>query len=245
VKSEIVSLPHRRRQDLAARAGRAPPASEQQTKMPKSGRWQRLRPRTRMQAAMTPTLAAILWFAGLVGWTIIRQPFERRAKKIGVRKSLFDRRESSLLALAIIGMFVIPALYVLTGFPAALDRPFVAWIAWVGLVPEAAALWLFRRSHADLGRNWSISLELREQHALVQSGVYRFIRHPMYTSFFLLGLAQLLLLPNWLAGLAGIAGVGALFGFRVAREERMMLESFGEDYRAYMAHTKRIVPWII
>ena len=194
---------------------------------------------------MTPTLAAIIWFAGLVGWTIVRYPFERRAKRIGVKTSLYDRRESGLLALAVIGMFVIPAIYAVTGFPAALDRPFIPWIAWLGIVPEAAALWLFRRSHVDLGRNWSISLELREQHALVQSGVYRRIRHPMYTSFFLLAVAQLLLLPNWLAGLAGIAGAAMLFGFRVAREERMMLDSFGEDYRAYVGRTKRIVPWII
>jgi len=194
---------------------------------------------------MTQTVAAIVWFAGLVGWTIIRQPFERRAKKVAVKKSLFDRRESGLLALALLGLFAIPAVYVLTGFPAAFDRPFVAWIAWAGLVPDVAALWLFRRSHADLGRNWSISLELRDAHTLVKSGVYRRIRHPMYTSFFLLGVAQALLLPNWLVGLAGIAGAAVLFGFRVGREEKMMLESFGEDYRTYMAHTKRIVPWII
>lgn len=194
---------------------------------------------------MTKSVAAFVWFAGLVGWSIIRYPFERRAKKVGVRKSLFDRRESSLLALALVGLFLIPAIYVLTGFPAALDRPFIAWLAWLGIVPEIGALWLFRRSHADLGRNWSISLELREQHALVKNGVYRRIRHPMYTSFFLLGISQFLLIPNWLVGLAGIAGAGVLFAFRVAREERMMLESFGDEYRAYMAHTKRIVPWII
>lgn len=194
---------------------------------------------------MTKSLAALIWFAGLIGWYIIRHPFERRAKQVRVAKSHFDRRESGLLAAGLFGLFVIPAIYALTGFPAALERPFVPWIAWAGIVPQAAALWLFRRSHADLGRNWSISLEVREQHALVQSGVYRRIRHPMYSSFFLLGVAQLLLLPNWLAGLAGIAGAAALFIFRVRREERMMLESFGEEYRAYMARTKRIVPWII
>ena len=194
---------------------------------------------------MTESLAALVWFAGLVGWTIIRYPFERKAKKIAVAKSLFDRRDKSVLAAALLGMLVIPAIYVLTGFPAALDRPFIPAVAWLGLVPLAGALWLFRRSHADLGRNWSISLELRDKHALVQGGVYRRIRHPMYSSFFLLGVAQMLLLPNWLAGAAGIAGAGAFFAFRISREERMMLERFGEEYRAYMAHTKRIVPWII
>ncbi len=194
---------------------------------------------------MTQTVAALVWFAGLVGWYIIRHPFERKAKKIGVSRSLFDRRESGLLALAVFGLFVIPAIYVLTGFPASLDRPFIPAIAWLGLVPMVGALWLFRRSHVDLGRNWSISLQVREQHALVKTGVYRLIRHPMYSSFFLLGLAQMLLLPNWFTGLAGVVGPGILFAFRVRREERMMLESFGDDYRSYMTHTKRIVPWII
>ncbi len=173
---------------------------------------------------MTQTVAAIIWFAGLVGWYIIRYPFERKAKKIGVSKSLFDRRESGLLAVALLGLFVIPAVYVLTGFPAAFDRPFIPAIAWLGILPMATALWLFRRSHADLGRNWSISLEVREQHALVKSGVYRLVRHPMYSSFFLLGVAQMLLLANWFAGLAGVMGAGILFGFRVRREEQMMLE---------------------
>ena len=153
--------------------------------------------------------------------------------------------KSSLLAIALFGLFLIPAVYALSGFPAALDRPFVPWLAWFGIVPEIGALWLFRRSHADLGRNWSISLEVRKQHALVTAGVYQRIRHPMYTSFFLLGVAQALLLANWLAGIAGIAGAAVLFGFRVAREERMMFEIFGDDYRAYMARTKRIVPWVV
>jgi protein-S-isoprenylcysteine O-methyltransferase Ste14 len=194
---------------------------------------------------MTKTVAAVVWFAGLVGWYIIRHPFHRRAKKVGVRNSLLDWRERALLAIAFLGLLVIPGLYALTGIPAALDYPFVPVVAWLGLVPLAAALWLFRRSHADLGRNWSITLQVREQHALVKTGVYRLIRHPMYSSFFLLGLAQMLLIPNWLAGLSGIVGAGVLYGFRVRREERMMLATFGEDYRAYMADTKRIVPWIV
>jgi protein-S-isoprenylcysteine O-methyltransferase Ste14 len=67
----------------------------------------------------------------------------------------------------------------------------------------------------------------------------------MYSSFFLLGLAQMLLLSNWWAGISGLVGAGALFIFRVFREEQMMLENFGDEYRAYMAHTKRIIPWTL
>ena len=117
---------------------------------------------------MTQMSAALVWFAGLIGWYIIRYPFARRAKKIRVSKSLFDWRESSILAFALLGLLVIPAVYALIGFPARLDRPFIPAVAWLGLAPLCAALWLFRRSHVDLGRNWSISLEICEQHALVK-----------------------------------------------------------------------------
>jgi len=194
---------------------------------------------------MTKTVAALIWFAGLVGWYIIRRPSERKARKMGVSRSLLDWREWVLLASAASGLFLIPAAYVLTGFPESLDRPFIPAIGWLALLPLGGALWLFRRSHVDLGRNWSVTLKVREHHVLVKTGVYRLVRHPMYSSFFLLGLSQMLLLPNWLAGASGLIGAGLLFVFRVFREERMMLESFGDEYRSYMAGTKRIIPWII
>jgi protein-S-isoprenylcysteine O-methyltransferase Ste14 len=103
---------------------------------------------------------------------------------------------------------------------------------------------LFYRVHIELGRNWSDSLEVREQHALVTHGLYRYVRHPMYTAFFMWALAQALLLPNWIAGPAGLVGFGTLFLFRVGREEQMMLDSFGDEYRAYMKRTARLIPGI-
>ncbi len=194
---------------------------------------------------MTKTIAEFIWFAGIVGWYVIRYPFVRRSKKTPVSRSLLDWQEWALLAIASIGLFLIPVLYLVTGFPADLDRLFVPAVAWLALPVLCAALWLFRRSHVDLGRNWSASLKIREAHALVTTGVYRLIRHPMYSSFFVLGLAQLLLLPNWLAGGAGLIGAGILFVFRILREEQMMLELFGDEYRSYMARTKRIIPWLL
>jgi protein-S-isoprenylcysteine O-methyltransferase Ste14 len=194
---------------------------------------------------MTAAVGEVIWFTGLVAWYVIRYPYERRAKKVGVIESLFGRGDASLLIIAFVGWWIVPLVYALTGFPKSLDRPAIPAIAWLGVVTLCAALFLFYRSHSDLGRNWSISLEIRKDHRIVTTGVYRLVRHPMYSSFFLLALAQMLLLPNWFAGAAGLVGIGALYGYRVRQEEQMMLERFGDDYRRYMAHTKRLIPWIL
>jgi len=191
---------------------------------------------------ITSTVCNLTWFAGLVAWYIIRYPFERRAKKVGVAKSLFGWRESGLLALAFVGLWGVPLIYALTGFPSPLDRQLIPAVAVLGVVILCGALLLFFRSHADLGRNWSISLQIRNEHRLVTTGIYRFIRHPMYSSFLLLAVAQFMLLPNWFAGTTGLIGTGLLYAFRVRQEERMMVERFGAEYRDYMAHTGRLVP---
>ena len=64
----------------------------------------------------------------------------------------------------------------------------------------------------------------------------------MYSAFWLWAVAQGLLLPNWVAGFAGLISFGILFLGRVAREEQMMTETFGDEYRDYMVRTGRIVP---
>jgi protein-S-isoprenylcysteine O-methyltransferase Ste14 len=66
----------------------------------------------------------------------------------------------------------------------------------------------------------------------------------MYLAFLLWGLAQTLLLPNWIAGPAGLIGSATLFLLRVWREEGLMVEQFGDQYRAYMQRTARLVPWL-
>jgi protein-S-isoprenylcysteine O-methyltransferase Ste14 len=64
----------------------------------------------------------------------------------------------------------------------------------------------------------------------------------MYTAFWLWTLAQAILLPNWIAGFAGILGFGTLYLIRVGREEEMLLETFGDEYRDYMRRTGRVIP---
>ncbi len=103
-------------------------------------------------------------------------------------------------------------------------------------------LWLFWRSHADLGRNWSPWLEVHAAQTLVTHGVYARIRHPMYASIFISCIAQALLLPNWVAGPAGLVSFLAMYLERARREEDLMLHRLGTAYREYMGRTGRILP---
>ena len=111
-----------------------------------------------------------------------------------------------------------------------------------GVACLVVGLWLFHRSHVDLGTNWSVTLELRENHRLITYGVYRVVRHPMYAALFVYAIGQALVVPNWLAGPSYLVVMGILFAFRIGAEERMMLETFGNEYAIYMAKTKRLAP---
>ena len=193
---------------------------------------------------MTATISKILWLAGGIVWVILRQRPGQRSRKTPVRYSARGAREFALLGASLSGLGIVPAIYVASHFPRFADYPVVPALSYLGVTVDVACLWLFYRTHRDLGHNWSVSLDLRERHTLVTTGVYAFVRHPMYSGFWLMALAQLLLLPNWVAGPAGLVGFGILFFGRLRREEAMMIEAFGDEYRAYMHRTACIIPWL-
>ena len=190
------------------------------------------------------SIGEIAWVLGIVAWYLIRRPYERRAKRVRVVSHRRSTSEMLGLAAALLGLAIIPAFYVATGIPEGADHPARLWAVVVGAAIFCLAMWVFRRTHKELGRNWSITLEIRDKHELIRRGPYALVRHPMYTSFLLMGVGQAFLLPNWVAGLAGLAGFAVLFLLRVDKEERMMMEMFGSEYRDYMADTKRIIPYI-
>jgi protein-S-isoprenylcysteine O-methyltransferase Ste14 len=191
---------------------------------------------------VTLFLAKVVWWAGIVGWYVIRYPYKRRSRRTPIAEKHERVRQWVLLSISYSGLFVVPVIYVTAGQPRFAEYPFNSTAAWLGAVVFALSLWLFYRTHRDLGRFWSMALEVRQTHQLVTSGVYSYVRHPMYSAFFLWALAQALLLPNWIAGPAGIVGFGTLFCFRIRREERMMEAKFGDAYREYAARTPRLVP---
>jgi protein-S-isoprenylcysteine O-methyltransferase Ste14 len=193
---------------------------------------------------MTLPIAKLIWCLGCVAIYIIRYPHQRRAKKTPITQSRFLLREKLLMGIGYFGMLLIPLMYVVTGQPKFSDYTFRPAQAWLGTLVSIASMALLYRTHRDLGRVWSITLEIRDRHALVSRGIYQRLRHPMYSAMWLWVISQAFLLPNWIAGLSGIVGFGMLFFGRVGQEERMMLETFGDDYRAYMARTHRLIPGI-
>jgi len=64
----------------------------------------------------------------------------------------------------------------------------------------------------------------------------------MYSAHWLWGIAQALLIHNWIAGLASLVILLPLYLLRVKREEQMMLEQFGEEYRSYISRTGKVIP---
>ena len=191
---------------------------------------------------MTPQLAMIIWAAGLIAWVVIRFPHRRRARKTGVVKDARTSLDRLALAAATLSLSLVPLVYVATGFPSGADMPFQPWLAWAGLGIEIAFLCIFYTSHQQLGRNWSVSLQIRQEHALVTGGVYHYVRHPMYLSFWLWALAQFCLLQNWIVGPAALLGIGFLYFYRVPREEAMMQARFGAQYDAYARRTGSVIP---
>jgi protein-S-isoprenylcysteine O-methyltransferase Ste14 len=193
---------------------------------------------------VTATLAKIIWLGFGVAWFLLRLRPGRRARKTPVRYSARDLREFALLGASLTGLGIVPCLYLALHVPRSADYALVPVLSYLGIAVDLACLWLFYRTHRDLGHNWSVSLDLRERHTLVTTGVYGLVRHPMYSGFWLMALAQALLLPNWVAGPAGLVGFGILFFGRVRREEKMMITAFGDEYQSYMRRTARVVPWI-
>ena len=192
---------------------------------------------------MNPWTAKAVILAASLMMVVIRAPHGRRSRGVKVVRSYRGPREIALLTFAWIG-FLIPLIWVASPLFSFAEYSLRPWPFGAGVLCLAVGLWWFKRSHSDLGTYWSVSLELRENHRLITQGVYRYVRHPMYSALFLYAIGQALVLPNWIAGPSYLVTFGILFALRIGAEERMMLETFGDEYSAYMARTKLLVPGV-
>lgn len=97
-------------------------------------------------------------------------------------------------------------------------------------------------SRRSLGKMWSVHIEIRPQHALVESGPYRFVRHPIYVAAIIELVAVPIVLGAFRTGLLGVAAYAGAIAWRVRREEAAMERSIGYEWRAYRQRTGAFVP---
>ncbi|WP_026087562.1 protein-S-isoprenylcysteine O-methyltransferase [Chlorogloeopsis fritschii] len=193
---------------------------------------------------MNPLTSKIIFIIGMILWLLVRIPYQKEQKKNTIVDDRKTIQEKLVRLLLLIGILFLPLIYVLSPWLNSVNYQLPIWANVLGIAALMLSLWLFWRSHHDLGKNWSSTLQIREGHTLTTNGVYQNIRHPMYASVLLLCVAQALLLPNWIAGLSGFIGFSIAYATRVNQEEQMLLDRFGDEYEAYRQSTKRLVPYL-
>jgi protein-S-isoprenylcysteine O-methyltransferase Ste14 len=185
----------------------------------------------------------VVYLTGLVVGSVIRKVYTAKSRGIKTAKNYSSVQDIILVSAAGVGM-VLPLFYLFTPWLDFANYKLPVWCGCIGTVVFAGAIFMLWRSHADLGRNWSATLRITGRQSLITDGVYRRIRHPMYTAHLLWAIAQGLLLSNWFAGWAFLVLSIPLYVVRIPKEEQMMLQHFGEEYRAYKSRTGGLIPRI-
>jgi protein-S-isoprenylcysteine O-methyltransferase len=186
---------------------------------------------------MTLPAPGLLGLIYAVSETIIGR---RRAS--GANFTLKDRRSLGLLMI-VIWISVIGAVLAANFLPAARISwaaqiyPFTCALFFAGVFFRWYAIWI-------LGRFFTVNVAIATDHRLIETGPYRYLRHPSYTgallAFFMLGVAM----GNFVSLFCMTIPIFLVFRNRMQIEEEALIEAFGDTYRSYMQRTKRLVPFV-
>lgn len=119
--------------------------------------------------------------------------------------------------------------------------PLGEWVQWLGIVFAVVPLFYLVWVHRHLDTQWSIALELQEDHKLVTSGPYKRVRHPMYLGIFVYTTGLILISSDLLVLVFFAFSIWANYR-RIPREEQMMIDQFGDEYREYIKQSGRLLP---
>ena len=114
---------------------------------------------------------------------------------------------------------------------------------WLGAAVTVAGLLFAVWARVHLGRNWSRSVTIKQDHELITSGPYSVVRHPIYTGI-LTGFVGMAIAIGQVRGLIVFALIFLSFWLKFRMEEQWMRSQFGETYAAYSSHTAALVPYL-
>jgi len=121
-----------------------------------------------------------------------------------------------------------------------------AWNAFFAIGMALIAIGLVIRIHSilTLRQYFTYSVAKVENHKIIETGLYKFIRHPGYLGQLIIFLGISTSISNWLSILVMLIPVTLGYLYRIKVEERFMVEQLGEDYLKYQERTKRLIPMI-
>jgi protein-S-isoprenylcysteine O-methyltransferase Ste14 len=155
-----------------------------------------------------------------------------------------DRGSLVVMSLVVGGGVIVACVLAAVWTSAAIPglRPQVTLAGYVVIVLGAALRWW---AIFILGRYFTFEVAVRSTQSVVQSGPYRFVRHPSYTAILIMLLGVGMALANWasLVTLLATGLIGLLYRVRV--EERALVEALGQPYIDYRRHTKRFIPFMV
>ena len=183
----------------------------------------------------------IVYFILFMVISTVRKYFTSKQAKKGMAMEKRTGLDIFFLVINGIGM-VIPLIYVFTSKLDFANYFLPDWVGWLGVLIILDAAWLLFLSHRDLGRHWTISVGLREGHTLITTGIYKYLRHPMYAAHMVWAIGQILILHNWIAGYSFIVTMLPFYFYRSRKEEEMLIEEFGDEYREYKQKTGALFP---
>ena len=118
------------------------------------------------------------------------------------------------------------------------------FVAAIGVFVFGLGLLLRWIAIIQLGRFFTVNVAIAADHRLIESGPYRFVRHPSYTGSLLAFLGFALTLGNWLSIPLVMVPITIVFLYRINVEERVLASALGDAYGSYSRRTKRLLPLI-
>jgi protein-S-isoprenylcysteine O-methyltransferase Ste14 len=127
--------------------------------------------------------------------------------------------------------------------------PIVPGIGWlsailgiIAVIASVSSVLLIMRAIKELGKEWSLTARMLEGHRLVTNGPYAYVRHPIYTGMLGMLVATGLAISYWPALLIAIAIFFAGTYIRVGSEEKLLRETFGQEFERYSRQVPAIIP---
>jgi protein-S-isoprenylcysteine O-methyltransferase Ste14 len=121
--------------------------------------------------------------------------------------------------------------------------PADAWVGWVGCAVAMAGFAFALRARFQLGRNWSGTVQVKQDHTLERRGPYGLVRHPIYSGLSLAFVGTAVTIGEWRC-LMGAALAFFEWKRKSQLEERFMIEQFGREYIEYRHQVKSLIPFV-